>query len=202
MAVQEIVEQARPVPTPHVSKTGEVSGEELIEFELQSPADLLKIARAAGLSFQTVKSLNPEILRWCTPPSVASYRIRLPVSAKDRFLASYNGKAFSRKVDFLAYRIRKGETLHSVARRFGIRVEPMTDLNGVSPHALLRAGSKIYLPIPDDRSRSLASLEVRDPPERRKYRRQNRKQANKYRVSMKNRALSRSLNARSNRSFN
>jgi membrane-bound lytic murein transglycosylase D len=202
MAVQEVVVQARPVPTPHVNKSGEVSGEELIEFELQSPADLLKIARAAGLSYQTVKSLNPEILRWCTPPAVASYRIRLPVSAKDRFLASYNSKAFPRKVDFLAYRVRRGETLSTVARRFGIKVDPMTDLNGVSPKALLRAGSKIYLPIPDDRSRSLASLEVRDPPERRKYRRQNRKQANKYRVSMKNRELSRSMNSRSNRAFN
>ncbi|MBU6376229.1 MAG: transglycosylase SLT domain-containing protein [Bdellovibrionales bacterium] len=194
-AVSEVAEQARPVPTPHVNKSGEVSGEELVEFELQSPADLLKIARAAGLSYQTVKSLNPEILRWCTPPGVASYRIRLPVSVKDRFLVAYNTKGFTRKVEFLSYRVKRGETLGSVARRFGIKVEPMTDLNGVSPHATLRAGSKIYLPIPEDRSRSLASLEVRDPPERRRYRRQNRKTANKhYRVSQKTREVSRNFN--------
>ncbi|NDD92316.1 LysM peptidoglycan-binding domain-containing protein [bacterium] len=194
-AVSEVAEQARPVPTPHVNKSGEVSGEELVEFELQSPADLLKIARAAGLSYQTVKSLNPEILRWCTPPGVASYRIRLPVSVKDRFLVAYNTKGFTRKVEFLSYRVKRGETLGSVARRFGIKVEPMTDLNGVSPQATLRAGSKIYLPIPEDRSRSLASLEVRDPPERRRYRRQNRKSANKqYRVSQKTREVSRNFN--------
>ncbi len=199
-AVSEVAEQARPVPTPHVSKDGQVSGEELLEFELQSPADLLKIAKAAGLPYQLVKSLNPEILRWCTPPSVSFYRIRLPTSVKDRFLAAYNSAAFPRKVSFLAYRVRKGETLGSVARRFGIRVEPMTDLNRVSAQARLRAGAKIYLPMPDDRSRSLASLEVRDPPERRRYRRRNRRSGSQnYRVSAKNREISRNLNSKSNR---
>ena len=92
---------AKPVPTPHVTKTGEVGGEDLTEFEVKSPADLLKISRAAGLSYQTVKSLNPEILRWCTPPIVPTYRIKLPAFIKDRFLATYNHEAFPRKVQFV-----------------------------------------------------------------------------------------------------
>src|SRR5205823_4726750 len=76
---------AKPVHTPHVTKDGKVGGEALAEFEVQSPADMLKIARAAGISYLTVKALNPELLRWCTPPTVGTYRIKLPSSVKDRF---------------------------------------------------------------------------------------------------------------------
>lgn len=165
---------AKPIPTPNVSKKGEVSGEELVEFEVQSPADLLKVSRAAELSYQTVKSLNPEIIRWCTPPTVDSYRIKLPVSVKDKFLANYNHAAFPRQVQFLTYKVRKGETLSWIARHFGIKVDPIADLNGISPRVPLKSGSKVMLPMPNDRTRSLASLEIRDAPDRRRIRRSRR----------------------------
>ena len=184
---------AKPIPTPHVSKKGVLSGEELVEFELQSPADLLRVARAAGLSYQTVKSLNPELLRWCTPPTVSSYRIKLPASAKDRFVAAYNHDAYPRKVQFLTYKVKRGETLIRIARHFGIKVDPIADLNGISPRMPLRNGARVLLPLPNDRSRSIASLDVRDPPERRRYKRYRRPKRNSknYRISYKKREAAR-----------
>lgn len=192
--------QAKVVATPTVGKNGRLSGEMLAEFEVESPADLLKVARAAGLSYQTVKALNPELTRWCTPASVATYRIKLPASVKDHFLQVYNHPAYPRKVQFLTYKIRKGEAISHVSRRFGIKVDPIADLNGVSPRAPLRAGTNILLPIPTDRTRSLASLEVLDPPERRSaVRRTKKKRRPAYasssssvkRVSYKKRAAAR-----------
>lgn len=177
---------ARPVPTPHVSKKGEISGEELVEFEVQSPADLLKVSRAAGLSYHTIKSLNPELLRWCTPPNVGNYRLKLPVSLKDKFLATYNNGAFPKKVQFMGYKVGRGETLAHVARRFGIRVDPIADLNGISPRLPLRGGANILLPMPTDRSRTMASLEIRDPPEKRRMRK-SRRSSRAYKVSYKRR---------------
>lgn len=162
---------AKPVSTPNINKKGELMGEELVDFEVQSPADLLKISRAAGLSYHTVKSLNPELLRWCTPPNVGTYRIKLPTSVRDRFLANYNDPKFTKRVEFLSYKVRKGQSLKSVAQNFGIRVDPLADLNGVSSHAMLQKGTLIRLPMPADGGRSLSSLEIRDPPERRRARR-------------------------------
>lgn len=161
---EEIVSFAKPI----VNKKGQLVGEELLEFELQSPADLLKVSRAAGLSYHTVKSLNPEILRWCTPPNVGSYRIKLPASSKDRFLTTYNSPEFSKKVQFLTYKVRGGQSLAAVARHFGIKADPIADLNGVSPKASLRQGMVIRLPMPSDGTRDVAALEIRDPPERRR----------------------------------
>jgi LysM repeat protein len=157
---------ARPVPTPHLTKDGVVGGMELVEFDVKGPADLLKVARAAGLSYQSIKSLNPELLRWCTPPSVGYYRLHLPANVKDKFLATYNHTSYPRQVKFMVYKVRRGETLAGIARHFGIKVDPIADLNGVSPRMPMRKNIQILLPIPDDRSRSLASLDVRDPPEK------------------------------------
>jgi hypothetical protein len=166
---------AKPVPTPHLSKSGEITGEELVEFDVQSPADLLKVARAAGLSYHTVKSLNPELLRWCTPPTARTYRIKLPASSKEKFLVTYNHAAYPREVKFLAYKAKNGDTLSRIARHFGIKVDPIADLNGLSSRVPLRKGSKVLLPMPTDPSRSLASLEVRDPPEKRRGKRARRR---------------------------
>jgi LysM repeat protein len=180
---------ARPVPTPHVTKDGQVGGEELAEFEVQSPADMLKIARAAGISYLTVKALNPELLRWCTPPNVSTYRLRLPSSVKEKFLQTYNHEAYPRKVTFMTYKVKRGETLARIAGQYGIKVDPISDLNGVSPKMKLRNGVKVLLPIPNDRSRSLASLDVRDPPESKRRRRHRRGKS--YKISYKKRESAR-----------
>jgi hypothetical protein len=186
---------AKSIPTPHVNKQGEVGGAELAEFEVQSPADLLKIARAAGLSYQTVKALNPEVLRWCTPPKEKTYLIKLPVSVTDKFLATYNNQSFPRRVQFMHYKARKGDSLLKVSRRLGIKADLIADLNGLRPKSQLRHGSTIFLPVPNDHSRTLASLDLRDPPESRRRHRRSRRHRY-YRVSYKERAAARVIRHR------
>lgn len=163
--------KARSITTPHVNKEGKLVGEELLDFEVRSPADLTKIALASGLSYHTVKSLNPELLRWCTPPHKKTYQIRLPASVKDKFLKVYNSPDFDRQIEFLAFRVKKSQPLASVARRFGLKVDPLADLNRISPKTFVGSGKVIKLPIPVDRARNIAALEIRDPPEYRGRRR-------------------------------
>ncbi len=187
--------RATDVRIPMVNKQGQVSGQRIEEFEIEGPADLLKIARAAGLSYTTVKALNPEILRWCTPPGVKSYRVKLPSSARALFMATYNHEAYPRKVEFLSHKIRRGDTVDRVARHYGIRPEAISELNGISRKSYLRFGSPLLLPMPNDRSRSFASLEVKDAPERsRRYRAKSRRARGVYRVSFENRAKARTIN--------
>ncbi|MCM2322068.1 MAG: transglycosylase SLT domain-containing protein [Oligoflexia bacterium] len=188
---------AKPVPTPHVTKDGRVGGEEIVEFDVRSPADLLKIARAAGLSYQTVKALNPEVSRWCTPPALNTYRLKLPASSKEKFLSTYNHAAYPREVKFMTYKIRRGETLGHVARHFGINVDPIADLNGVSARMPLKNGVHVMLPIPTDRSRSLASLDLKDPPSKKRVRAKRGRGAPKYyKVTYKKREAARKRKGR------
>jgi hypothetical protein len=168
MLAQDSVESmlrnmSNPVRTPHVNRKGEVNGDILTEVEVPSPADLFKVSSAAGLTYMEFKSMNPELLRWLTPPNVKSYKIRIPLSRKEQFIKKYFDPTFVRDVDFLAYKARKGDTPKRIAKRFGISADPVADMNGVgSVNSSLMPGKMVQLPIPSDFVRSLASLKSLD----------------------------------------
>ncbi len=167
------------VRTPHVNKKGEVNGDVLTEVEIPSPADLFKVSSAAGLSYMEFKSMNPELLRWVTPPDNKTYKIRIPMSRKESFNKKYFDPSFQRDVTFLAYKARKGDSPRKIATRFGISADPVAQMNGVrSTGASFMPGKLIELPIPSDFVRSLASLkslDLIDPAESRHKRHRKRR---------------------------
>lgn len=159
--------------------------EQIIEFVLKGPVDLFAVARAAGLAFSTIKMLNPELLRWCTPPYLKTYRIKLPLSAKERFLATYNAEDFDRKVVFMKYTVKNGDNLKKVARRFGVEIDPIRELNNFAkPLAGLAAGSILTLPVPTGYKRVIASMydEKPMPPRRKKWRKRKRQKLHQERA--------------------
>jgi len=176
-----LLNMSQPVRTPHVNRKGEVNGDILTEVEIQSPADLFKVASAAGLTYTEFKSMNPELLRWVTPPQLGTYKIRIPLSRKDAFQKKYFDPSFKSEVTFLTYKARKGDTAKNIAKRFGISPEPVAEMNGTSsPNAYMPAGKMVQLPIPSDFVRSLASLkslDLIDPasPKRSRYRKSRRR---------------------------
>lgn len=151
--------------------------EQIIEFEVKGPADLFAISRAAGIPFSTVRILNPELLRWCTPPTMKTYRIKLPLSSKSRFLSTYNDEGFERKVVFQQYKIKSGESLQRVAKKFAVETDPIRELNNLPKGSImLRAGTSIMLPIPTGYKRVIASMydEKPLPPSKRRRARRGR----------------------------
>ena len=188
MLAQDSVESmlrnmSNPIKTPHVNRNGEVNGDILTEVEVQSPADLFKVASAAGMTYMEFKSMNPELLRWITPADVKTYKIRIPLSRKDAFNKKYFDPAFNHEVSFLVYKARKGDTPKRIAKRFGISPDPVAQMNEVSSvNSSLMPGKMVQLPIPSDFVRSLASLkslDLIDPtyPKRLRVRHSRRKKA-------------------------
>ena len=172
------------VRVPHVNKKGEVNGSILSEVEIPSPADLFKVSSAVGLSYMEFKSMNPELLRWLTPPDQKTYKIRIPLSRKDAFMKKYFDPAFHNDVTFLTYKARKGDTPSRVAKRFGINPEPIVMMNGVhNSNSSFMPGKMVELPIPSDFVRSLASLkslDLYDPPEKRRSRHRRRRHGKRH----------------------
>jgi hypothetical protein len=158
---------SNPVRTPHVNVKGEVNGDILTEVEVPSPADLFKVASAAGLTYMEFKSMNPELSRWVTPPDTKTYRVRMPLSHKETFIKKYFDNGFQKDVTFLVYKARKGDTPKKVAKRFGISADPLLDMNEIKgQNVSFMPGTLVELPIPSDFVRSLASLktlELLDP---------------------------------------
>lgn len=158
-----LLDMSDQIRTPHVNRKGEVNGDIFSEIEIPSPADLFKVASAAGLTYHEFKSMNPELLRWLTPPQVSTYKVRIPLSRKDSFQKKYFDPNFQKEVSFLTYKARRGDTPKHIAKRFGISPDPVAQMNGVkSPNMALTPGKMIQLPIPSDFVRSLASLKSLD----------------------------------------
>lgn len=124
-----------------------------IEFDtvvIPSRTDLELVAQICGVPCQTIRDLNPELRRWCTPPDYHNYELKLPLGKKKLFEAEYGKvpeeKRFAEKVLYTRYKAGKRDTLVSVASRFGASPEALAELNHLKKGAKLK-GKTLIVPV-------------------------------------------------------
>jgi membrane-bound lytic murein transglycosylase D len=116
------------------------------EVVLDSPVDLAVAADCAGTDLSAIKKLNPELRRWCTPPDVPNYVLRIPPGTKDRFMERLSAVPGADRFTIEHYTVEKGDTFKKISRRTGVPAEVILSLNSMERIMPLRTGSKIYLP--------------------------------------------------------
>ncbi len=114
---------------------------------LPSTTDIQVIAELAGISQDAVKELNPELKRWCTPPEVEAYEIRLPVGTRADFATRYAQLPKEQRASYARHQLKKGETLLALARRYNTRVEDIVSLNQIKNPRSLSVGTELILPL-------------------------------------------------------
>jgi membrane-bound lytic murein transglycosylase D len=110
--------------------------------------DLLLVAKACETSVDEIKDLNPELLRWCTPPNSTDYEIKIPSGKMELFLNNFEELQPIRKVQFKTHMVKKGDSLYQIARGYRIDLEPMLEINRLSKRSILRPGTELLIPIP------------------------------------------------------
>ena len=123
------------------------------EIEVAAMTDMYQVGDVLDVDFQELQRLNPEVLRWYTPPADKTYTLRIPIGTKDVWDKCCKGdsKRFVAK-DFMRYRVRGKRTrLVNVARKFRIKRkyirDVLTRLNpGLSANSRLKKGQWITLP--------------------------------------------------------
>src|SRR5207237_5017060 len=93
--------------------------EEIEEVRVPEATDLHAIAKAAGISFEKVRELNPELRRFCTPPS--GWTIRLPKGTRETFLAETEKLGPSDRLSFGEHKGEKGGPIRTSADPAGGR---------------------------------------------------------------------------------
>jgi membrane-bound lytic murein transglycosylase D len=116
------------------------------EVRLNSPIDLSVAAECAGVSLDEIKKLNPELRRWCTPPDVSEYTLKIPIGTKERFMTVLDSIPETERFTIERYTVKKGDTFQKIAKRTGIPVSVVLSLNSVEKIIPLKTGSVIYLP--------------------------------------------------------
>jgi membrane-bound lytic murein transglycosylase D len=116
------------------------------EVTLKSPVDLEVIAACAETTEEAIKELNPELRRWCTPPDVSEYTLRVPVGKKDDFLENLSSVPEEKRFTVDTYTVQKGDTFTKISKKTGIPVEVILDLNDLEKIIPVKAGTTVYLP--------------------------------------------------------
>jgi len=111
---------------------------------IPSPVSLEEVARLLNIPYQKLKALNPHLLREYTPPDVSNYWLRIPLESDEKQLA--NLKLIPRfKLQYNYHIVRKGETLYSISRRYGVSVERIKKANNLKSN-ILRTGMRLIIP--------------------------------------------------------
>ncbi len=113
---------------------------------LHHQIDLHVAARLADTDYETIKKMNPELLRWATPP-VPSYTLNIPANTKAIFLAGLEKMPQKELFSYKRYVIRNGDTLYRIARAYGIPLHELRVMNHVGNVKTLRPGHDIIIPV-------------------------------------------------------
>ena len=126
----------------------EVEYEKPVEFDvvnMERSTDLKAIAQALNVSVDTIKELNPELLRGVTPPQIKGYELRIPKGGKDIF--ALKQKEIPEQKGYFLHKVKKGETVSAIAEKYGVSPFSIVEENNLSKRFRIYAGD--YLKIPN-----------------------------------------------------
>jgi len=113
--------------------------------------DLNVVAKCVESSFEYLKKINPALLKWCTPPDQDSWVLNIPKDTREMFLENYAKVPDNQKLTWIHHRIRSGETLSQIARKYGVTVTEIKRFNKIRG-SFIRAGHSLVIPVPQNKS--------------------------------------------------
>jgi membrane-bound lytic murein transglycosylase D len=114
-----------------------------VEYEsvaIFRPLNLRTAAKAAGVSYEDLKVLNPELKKDLTPPDPV-YHLRVPAGTKGTLRANLSKYEDWKRVQAIRYQVRRGDTLARLASRHRTTAESIMEGNALD---------KSYRPTPGD----------------------------------------------------
>lgn len=106
--------------------------------------DLAQAADFAEIDIETIYLLNPAHNRWTTNPE-GPHELLLPIDQADRFTDRLSNLDLGERVQWLRYKIRSGDSLIAIAKKFNTKAKIIRELNGLSSNRI-RAGSTLLIP--------------------------------------------------------
>ncbi len=108
-------------------------------------ADMKTLASVAQTDPAALRALNPDLRRGVTPPG-RTYLLKVPVGAGAGFTERLAQVPPEQRVAQLEHRVRRGETVTSVARRYRVSASALRAANDLSKKSRLQAGQMLVVP--------------------------------------------------------
>jgi membrane-bound lytic murein transglycosylase D len=127
-----------------------------IEFDAEPPLkadtvkpgqaiDLRLVAETIDTDLESLRSLNPELLRLVTPPD-PEFVLRLPEGTAERFFAEVAAIPPEKWVSWRRHKVEQGETLSSIAKQYRVSPAEIADANELATGTPLEEGQKLIIP--------------------------------------------------------
>jgi membrane-bound lytic murein transglycosylase D len=116
------------------------------EVEIRRPLRIGMLAEMAETDVSTIRALNPALLGNTTPPGDGSFNVKVPIGKSLLFTKAYdagNERALE-SAQSITHEVKKGETLFTIARRYGQEVSGLMRLNGLT-NARLFVGQQLKI---------------------------------------------------------
>ncbi|HMA10726.1 MAG TPA: LysM peptidoglycan-binding domain-containing protein [Steroidobacteraceae bacterium] len=103
-------------------------------------------AELAGITTEEMYDLNPAYHRWATDPT-GPHMLLVPVESAEAFRESLLQLTPDQRMRVERYTVRAGDTLTSVAQRFGTTTQHLRELNDIpAPASALAEGAELRVP--------------------------------------------------------
>ncbi len=124
---------------------------EVPEFQydlLEVPAGMgvRTITEQSGISLELIRSINPELKGNIIPLSERRYVLRLPRGIGSVFIENFEALLPHKRVIFKEYKVRKGDSLTRIARKFDATVSSIRDANRLKKNRVVY-GKTILVPV-------------------------------------------------------
>lgn len=106
--------------------------------------EMLRAAQLAGLELVELRRFNPGQLRWATAPNNGD-ELLVPLAVAEKMRAGLAALPDSERVTWEHYRIRQGDSLIRIAKRFDTQVAMLREVNNIRGH-FIRAGDTLMIP--------------------------------------------------------
>jgi len=114
---------------------------------LNQATDLRVIAETIGVHVDTLKNLNPHVLRWTTPPDDNEFELILPKGYTETFNDKVATLPESERVLWRHHQVVRGETLSVIAKKYGLTVNDLTQANNITVKKAISVGQSLLIPM-------------------------------------------------------
>lgn len=124
--------------------------------KMPGPVSLDVAAKWAGVPLTEMVKYNLAFKRGMAPPDYRNYYLRIPPGTKERFVANMRKTPRNRWYTITYHRIRRGENLYVIARKYGVSVKELMRINRIRNPRRIRRGRVLVIPISSGYARYLA----------------------------------------------
>jgi len=115
-----------------------------------SQLDLAQAARLADVDIDEIYLLNPSFNRWATSPT-GPHRLLVPREKADTFRTALKNINPSDRVSWNSYKVAAGDTLSTIAQRYGTTASVIQQVNKLNSH-IIQIGERLMIPAASKKS--------------------------------------------------